>query len=134
MSLCIDRRYDVCRKDLTPCPFWRQFRCHWPVTVASVVIVLMFLCMALGDGCERRLTKKPVENETAWVLTGTAQITNSKDYALVIECKNGQVRIPYDTGIAEYNGCKPDEATRVLWNGLKPYFEKWKQEVCEKRI
>jgi hypothetical protein len=54
-------------------------------------------------------------------------------HSLIVECGKGAVRISLKTGIAEFIDCDPDEATKALWNGLKPFFERAIEEKCKEK-
>ena len=48
-----------------------------------------------------------------------------KSYAptsLRIGCQNGNVKIPFDTGIATFENCEINEATKVLWQSIRGCF------------
>lgn len=52
---------------------------------------------------------------------------------IVIKCGKGRVEISCETGIAKFIDCTVDEATKALWDGLRPHFEAWKEVISKKK-
>ena len=51
---------------------------------------------------------------------------------MTVACGKGRIEVSFLTGEARFVDCDPSEASKALWLGLKPYFEMWKMEICEK--
>lgn len=50
---------------------------------------------------------------------------------LTIQCGEGSINISLKTGEAEFVDCDPDEASKALFEGIKPFFEEWRDEICD---
>ena len=49
---------------------------------------------------------------------------------MTVTCGKGWIEVSFLTGEAKFIDCEPSEASKALWLGLKPYFERWKKDVC----
>lgn len=46
-------------------------------------------------------------------------------------CGEGWINISLETGEATFVNCNPSEASKRIWEGLKPFFEGYKKSICE---
>jgi len=49
---------------------------------------------------------------------------------MTVTCGKGWIEVSFLTGEAKFIDCEPSEASKALWLGLKPYFERWKEDIC----
>lgn len=56
-------------------------------------------------------------------IKGEAPILTARHSAISVTCGKGRIEVSYDTGEATFtDGCNPSEASKALWEGIKPFI------------